>query len=300
MSELFDTNGTWYKGNLHMHTLRSDGQLSPKAAMKLYQKAGYDFIALTDHWIQSECETADGLLLLSGCEWDTGDMVKSPIFHIIGVGMKSKVSLKHSSSLPPQVIIDEITAANGIAILAHPAWSVTNPSDCMALNGLSGVEIYNSVSGLPWNGERADSSLYFDIWASQRKLFRCMAADDSHTYNGEQTRSFIMVNAKELTADSIKKSIKDGNFYASQGPLFESVSINDGVIEVKCSHVETIVFYSNTIWCYDRVFTGGVNSASYEIKPTDNYVRIELIDDKGNKAWSSPIAVNDVMSKDLI
>ncbi len=292
MKEIFNTSGTWYKGNLHMHTLRSDGHLSPEDAIALYEKAGYDFIALTDHWTQGECKTANHLLVLSGCEWDTGDMIEYPVFHIVGVGMENQVLLNHSSSLPPQRIIDAINEAKGIAILAHPAWSVTNPSDVVALNGLCGAEIYNSISGLPWNGQRSDSSLYFDIWASQEKFIRCMAADDSHFYNGEQTRSFIMVNAKELTSESIKGSIKDGNFYATQGPLFQAIRMSDDVVEVECSSVETIVFYSNTVWCEDRVVEGGADYASYRIKPTDKYVRIELIDSMGRRAWNSPLAVN--------
>lgn len=290
MKNLFNTCGSWFKGNLHMHTLRSDGHISPEAAMKLYQNAGYDFIAITDHWVQAENKMNDGLLILNGCEWNTGDMIDSPVYHIIGVGMEAEVTLEHS--IPPQQIIDAIHAAGGLAILAHPAWSVTNPSDVLALNGLCGSEIYNSVSTLPWNGRRADSSLYFDLWATQGKMIRCMAADDSHFYNGEQTKSFIMVNANELSADAIKKALAAGDFYASQGPLFESVCIDGDTVEVRCSEVESIVFYSNTVWCNDRVTGGGVSSATYEIKPTDRYVRIELVGKDGKMAWSSPFAVN--------
>lgn len=292
MEEILHTHGNWYKGNLHMHTTRSDGCLSPEEAVRVYRDAGYDFIALTDHWVQNETKQEDGFLIFSGCELDTGDMVHFPIFHIIGVGMKAEIGLERSLSRPPQEIIDAVRRAGGIAILAHPAWSVTDPAEAAGLKGLSGAEVYNSVSGLPWNGERADSSLYFDLWASQGKLFRCMAADDSHLYKGEQTRSFLMVNAEELSADSIRKAIRDGSFYASQGPKFRSVTMDGGTVRVSCSRVQTIVFYSNTIWCADRVATGGVDGASYRVQPTDRYVRVELIDAAGKKAWCSPFPVN--------
>ena len=291
MYKLFETGGNWYKGNLHMHTTLSDGNLLPDAAVSFYKKANYDFVALTDHWVQSEQKIIDGMLFLNGCEFDTGDMVNYPIFHIVGIGMQSHVSLRRLPSRNPQEIIDAITSAGGVAILAHPAWSITNPADCLALTGLSGAEIYNTVSGLPWNS-RPDSSLYFDIWASQGKLFNCIATDDSHFYKGEQTRSFIMVKAKELSAESIKKAITSGEFYASQGPQFKSVTIKDNVIEVTCSPVETVIFYSNTIYCSDRVKTGGTTFARYKIKPTDKYLRIELIDSNGNRAWGSPFFVN--------
>ena len=292
MKKLFRTSGNWYKGNLHMHTSRSDGEVSLDVAINIYKNAGYDFISITDHWIQGEDKMEDGFLMINGCEWDTGDMLKYQVYHIVGIGMESEVMLKRSPSLPPQEIIDAIVSAKGIPILAHPAWSVTNPLECMSLNGLCGVELYNSVSDLPFNGRRSDSSIYFDLWAAQGKLFGCMAADDSHFYKGEETRSFIMVNAEELSKKAIKDALLKGDYYASQGPLFYSIEYNDEVVEVKCQEVETIVFYSNTVWCPDRVFTGGVDCATYKIKPTDQYVRIELIDSNGNMAWSSPFFVN--------
>lgn len=290
MRSIIDAGGTRYKGNLHMHTTLSDGSLSPQKAAELYRKAGYDFIALTDHWVQSKTEDYDGMLMLPGCEFDTGDMLTSPVYHIVGAGMGAEVKLKRDHTRSPQAIIDAVNAAGGAAILAHPAWSVTIPELCMGLEGLSGTEIYNSVSGLPWNA-RPDSSVYIDIWAAQGKLFRCTAADDSHGYNGEQTMSFIMLKAEELTREGIVAALKKGDFYASQGPLFESVTLEGGDVKVKCSKVETVVFYSNTVWCEDRVITGGVTGAEYHVKPTDRYLRVELIDSEGRRAWCSPFAV---------
>ncbi|MDR3551759.1 MAG: hypothetical protein P4L75_01415, partial [Clostridia bacterium] len=81
--------------------------------------------------------------------------------------------------------------------------------------------------------------------------------------------------------------------YASQGPLFRSVAVSHNAVEVECEGAEMIVFQSNTVWCRDRVATGGASLAHYEIKPSDRYVRIELIDAQGNRAWSSPFFVNE-------
>lgn len=292
MTNLFDASGTWYKGNLHMHTTRSDGALPPKAAVEVYRNAGYAFLALTDHWVQSENGFENGLLLLSGCEWDSGG-IGGPVYHIIGAGMEKDAPLRREEKPGPQAIIDAIRQSGGIAVLAHPAWSVTDPADLLALRGLAGMEIYNSVSGLPWNGRRADSGLYVDLCAAKGALLPCFAADDSHSYDGEQTFSYIMVNAPELTAAALKKALAAGNFYASQGPRFESVTVSGGHVEVCCSPVETVVFYSNTIWCSDRVATGGVNFASYQIKPSDRYVRVELVDGSGRMAWTSPFRVQE-------
>ena len=39
----------WYKGNLHTHTINSDGDSSPDAVARWYKEHRYDFLALTDH-----------------------------------------------------------------------------------------------------------------------------------------------------------------------------------------------------------------------------------------------------------
>ena len=60
-----DQNGnTWYRGNLHMHTQVSDGDLPFEEAVALYRKAGYDFLAVTDHWKWCEEHREEDFLLL--------------------------------------------------------------------------------------------------------------------------------------------------------------------------------------------------------------------------------------------
>lgn len=289
---LFADKGVWFKGNLHMHTTASDGRLGPEDAVAYYRRAGYDFVAITDHWHVGAEKQEDGFLQLPGCEWDTGDMVHAPVFHIVGVGMRSPVGLERSHFLAPQRIIDTIRAAGGVAILAHPAWSLTDPQDVLQLHGLAGAEIFNTLSGIPWSNARPNSELYFDIWARHGRRMRCMAADDSHSYSGEQTRSFIRVKAPRLTPRAIQDALTAGDFYASQGPEFYRVDYEDGVVAVECSPVERVVFLSNTLWSAGRLAPGGDGRATYKVEPTDRFVRVELIDFYGRKAWCSPFAVN--------
>lgn len=45
----FETPGSWMKGNIHAHTTNSDGTLSPEKTVDYYSSYGYDFLALTDH-----------------------------------------------------------------------------------------------------------------------------------------------------------------------------------------------------------------------------------------------------------
>src|SRR5262249_52399561 len=51
MRSLFPAPGHFYKGNLHTHSTRSDGKLSPEEVVAAYRERGYDFLALTDHFL---------------------------------------------------------------------------------------------------------------------------------------------------------------------------------------------------------------------------------------------------------
>ncbi|MCD8069168.1 MAG: PHP domain-containing protein, partial [Lachnospiraceae bacterium] len=171
----------WYKGNLHTHSTCSDGRLTPHEVAELYQKAGYDFLALTDHWVFGNSWQRDDFLMLTGCEFDYGQAVeKEGIFHIVGIGMERMPAKIRKKESPPQELIDRIHEEGGIAILAHPAWSLNRVEDVVRFHGLDGTEIYNTTSGLPRNC-RPYSGAFIDVLATKGVLLPCMAADDTHT-----------------------------------------------------------------------------------------------------------------------
>ncbi len=139
----------WYKGNLHMHTTRSDGRLSPEEASELYRQNGYDFIALTDHWKQTMEDDFKGLLRLSGCEYNIGATPREGIYHILAIGCTNDPAVSRSDDA--QAIVDRIHAAGGLAVLAHPAWSINTPEQIESVRGFDATEIFNSVSDFPRN-----------------------------------------------------------------------------------------------------------------------------------------------------
>ena len=80
--------------------------------------------------------------------------------------------------------------------MAHPAWSLNTVATLSALQNVTAAEIYNSVSTYPWNGDRADASGVLDVAAAHGALYRFVASDDSHRYQGEAGRAFTMVQAE--------------------------------------------------------------------------------------------------------
>lgn len=289
---LSEHEGVWLKGNLHIHTQRSDGRKAFDEAVALYEAAGYDFIAVTDHWVVSEqAETTGGMLLLSGCEYHVGANVREGIYHIVGVGMQSPPELDRTQpGLNAQMLIDGIRAKNGLAILAHPAWSL-NSADCAAkLRGLSGTEIFNATSDFPFNA-RPYSGLFVDQLAAQGVLLPCMAADDVHEYGNDLCKGYLMVHAKEKTHEAVMEALRNGDFYATQGPRVR-LTVEAGLAVVECSEAAHVVFYSDGVFNPHRVTQGnGVTQAVYPLMKHETYVRAEVTDGEGRTAYTSPVRI---------
>lgn len=290
---LFQGNMPFFKGNLHCHSTLSDGALSPDEVIEVYRSLGYDFLALTDHRLLSPAaQTKEGMLLLSGTEMDYS--LAGEVVHIIGIGMSEEYSRSQSSRLGPQECIDGMRHYGGRAILAHPAWSMNTLTTLTGLHNLTAAEIYNSVSTYPWNGDRADSSLLLDQAATHGALYRFVASDDSHRYQGEAGRSFTHVQASDLSSKAILEALDAGRFYASQGPRFNQITLTDTELLIHCSPVDTVIFYSNQVWAAGRCVTGsGITMAHYNLEANqgETFLRCQIIDAQGKSAWSNPISL---------
>ncbi len=275
-----------FKVGLHIHTTLSDGSVSPEDSARIYKEAGFDAIAITDHWKFGDEQELSGLKILSGCEYNMGASDTSvDVMHIVGVGMKYAPDIKKEDDR--QYVIDEINKAGGIAILAHPAWSLNTPEEALCLKGFSAVEIYNSVSDAN-QSSRPYSGYFVDLIANKGMFLNIAATDDTHYYNGsDETKSYIMVKAEGL--EDIFEAIKNGDYYASQGPEVHVRREGDKLI-CDCSECVKIDFLSNAAWGPDRITRGkDLTHAEYQIKPFDKWARVEVLDENGNYAWSNII-----------
>ena len=277
-----------------MHTTLSDGNLSPVEAVQLYRKNGYDAVALTDHWFfGSGSDAEDGFTVLSGAEYNIGgnDGGGEGVFHIVGVGMSRAPSVMKSMSA--QQLIDRIHEAGGIAILAHPAWSLNTPEQILPLKNVDATEIYNSVSNVH-ESRRPDSSLIVDMLGCRGRFYPLVAADDTHYYEeGEACFAWIMVEAADNSRESLVRAIRRGDFYATQGPEVHLIKNEDGSFTVKCSPCEEIYFFSNLTWTR-RAFVGeNLTEATYVPRENDTFVRVQVKDAEGRYAWTNAVALGE-------
>lgn len=277
------------KVGLHIHTTRSDGRLSPEEAIRRYREAGFDAIAFTDHWCYGEGGEQDGLTVIAGAEYNIGGgSTEKGVYHILSLFADREPSVSPQNSA--QGIIDEIHRAGGMAVLAHPAWSLNTPEMILALRDVDATEIYNAVSATG-QSFRADSSLIVDMIASQGRHYPLLATDDAHYYEGEDDCvAYIMVESDSNDPQSLRHAIEEKRFYATQGP--EIHLLREGArFRVICSPASYIAFASNSSWC-PRVRRGeGLTSAEYSPVATDRFLRAFVIDANGKTAWSNTLAL---------
>ena len=284
--KLFSDSLPFLKANFHCHTNRSDGRLTPEECAAFYRSAGYDILSVTDHRKVTEIR-CDGLLMIPGTELDY-NFFRGQCVHILGLGMEKDIEAQWDPAGTPQEGIDLIARLGGIAVLAHPAWSLNTPEQILGLRDVDCTEIFNSVSDLPRNC-RPYSGLVLDMAAVKGRLLPLIATDDAHFYiPGDHCRSYIMLQADSLTEENVMKALREKRCYATQGPQLD-VRLEDGRVSVDCSPVESVVFYTDLAWEKYRAVVGkDITHADFELKD-QAFVRVEVCDSLGRYAWSQYI-----------
>lgn len=276
----------YYKLGLHAHTDLSDGKLPREAVIKLYRENGYDALAITDHWKYGENGWAGDMLLLSGAEYNKkGNDAIEGIFHILGIGMEHDPKLEKDT--PAQPAIDAIRKAGGMAVLAHPAWSMNTLEQAKGLVGVEATEIYNAVSE-SHQSIRAYSPHFVECCANAGIDYRVLATDDAHYYEGDDAcMGWVMAKMESLSRENVLKALRDGDFYATQGPeLYVRREGNEVIVE--CSPCKTVSVMTNMTWRANRVARGeGITSHSYTLKEDESWYRVEVQDADGKYAWSN-------------
>ena len=278
----YDSDGSWYKGNLHTHTTFSDGKLSLPEVIATYQRLGYDFLAISDHDFLTNLapfRSSTKMELIPAAEGGGGP-------HILCLSIKEAIM---PNSISRQEMIDRVNSQGGLAILNHPNWGMDfNHWDqpvLQSLNGYEGIEIYNGVV------ERLEgSSLATDRW--DRLLSKGIttwgyATDDFHRPE-DIGRGWVVVKARGKTLNSLIEALRMGRFYASTGVETLNVRSSDTVIFVEASNAQRIKFIG--LWGRELKLIDG-NKGEYKVKGDESYVRAECYGMGGHVAWTQPIWV---------
>ncbi len=299
----FSAKGQWFRGNCHTHTTLSDGRCGAAEMVDAYRSRGYDFLVLTDH---ADCQPdvrnlqRQDFLVMNGIELHPPSNARPRIMqHIIGIGVARDPSPKLVQAGSAASVIRWVKRNGGIPIYGHPYWSGHHVGHMREGRGAFGMEVHNTttevVRGL------GDSSVHLDQALSQRFHWKVFAVDDTHDVQRDGFRGWIMVKAPRLTRRAIMAAVRKGNFYATCGPEIRSLSVNRNIVRVECSPVREIVWHCVGPCGIRRASAKGpLTHADFDlrsIQARSHYVRLEMSDAAGRKAWSNPIWWNNKRRK---
>jgi len=285
----FSMPGRWYKGNVHTHTTRSDGQLDPDERVAAYRAAGYDFIALTDHFIVSNDagRSTDGFLIIDGVECHANGPELGEGYHILGLNVPPDAPLEDPMTVEEikRVLLD----AGALVALAHPYWSGNTVQRTLGvLDGMFALEVFNATT---LGAGKGTARVHWDDALDWGARVFGLAVDDSHGTEHDVFKGWMMLKAPSLDAASVIAALKAGAFYSTTGPRIEEVVLDDGRIYVRCSPATSITFVAQRY--HGRRFVAGsgkrLHEAEHVLRGEERYIRIEVWDASGGTAWTNPI-----------
>jgi len=214
----------WYRGDLHTHTVHSDGAWDVAGLLAAARAYRLDFVTLTDHNTVSgldEIARADSadLLTMGGVELTTfwG--------HALSLGTHQWIDWRTQPggrTMPD--IAGEVAQAGGLFVIAHPG-SVGDPvcTGCawrypdMMPGPARVVEVWNG----PWDNDQSGNedslALWYD-WLNRGHRLAATAGTDAHSFEPTLEVGFSVVYAEALSQAAILEAIGRGHLYLSAGP----------------------------------------------------------------------------------
>ncbi|ADB39520.1 histidinol-phosphatase [Spirosoma linguale] len=279
----------WYKGNLHTHSLWSDGDDYPEMIMDWYKANGYQFVGLSDHNIIQDVDkwvnvprqpdrrrTFDRYLRTFGPDWVTYRKGQNDS---LSVRLKQLHEYRNYFEEPGKFLIlksEEVSTGYQGKPIHMNVTNVKNlirplPGNSVAdvmQNNIDMVVAQRRLTGQPMFPHINHPNFYYAIKAEDlmqlryerffevfnghhlvnnygdsthegteamwdkinlhflqqaRPLMYGLGTDDSHNYYffgpefSNSGRSWVMVDAPELTPKSLVESMEAGRFYATSG-----------------------------------------------------------------------------------
>ena len=293
---LFEKAGRFYKGNIHTHSTVSDGHLPVEDVCRVYSEAGYDFLAITDHFMKAydykiadtrSCRT-DEFTTIIGAELHTGETELGQLWHILAVGLPLDFAKTGENETGPE-LAQRAMQAGAFVAAAHPQWYTLTEADVISLGDIHAIEIFNGTS--VGHSDKAESWYMMDLMLARGRRYTACATDDAHfdPRRRDTLLGWVHVKADELTPDTLLEALKTGDYYSSTGPKIYDIDVYTGdKIIVRCSPAER-VYVTGIGWTSSYVSGNGLINVELDISNFNSpYGRIVVRDDNGGRAWSNP------------
>jgi hypothetical protein len=301
--------GNWYKGNLHTHTINSDGDSTPDDVVRWYRERDYQFLTLTDH---NYLTSVDGLNAVHGAddkflvmkgEELTGGFGGKPI-HVNGLDMGRFAPAPTGTSVLDTVqrMVDAIRDARGVPSINHPnfGWAIT-PDELGQVQRTRLFEVYNGHPTVNNQGGGGVPGLEetWDRILSSGKMLYGIAVDDAHYFKRPEDptaprpgKGWVYVRSPRLEARALVEALERGDFYASTGVQMQTVDANATSLSLAVKTETASKYRIQFIGMQGRVLSESATpAATYTFKGDEGYVRAKVLESNGKMAWIQPVAV---------
>jgi hypothetical protein len=298
----FEGDGVWLRAALHAHTTNSDGELAPDLLVRHYEWAGYDVLAITDHWVRTEERSTRKLLVIPSTELNATCGPSEDDAHVLALGVEADPDPPDSFA-PLQEVVDWIRGHGGLPYLAHTYWSGLRTEQWEPCEGLLGIEVWNT--GCELEIGRGDSSIHWDEALERGSALQGLATDDSHHPGYDSGFAWTMVHAAERTQEAVLEALRAGRFYGSTGPTIESVEVDGNAVVVRSSPAQSVTLvsarhrgaranagrlgYPNGSTILERDSAGLITACRLEKPPLAPFGRVVVSDTRACRAWTNPL-----------
>ncbi len=297
--------GRFYRGNLHCHSDRSDGTLAPAELARTYREAGYDFIAITDHfevrfgWPVTDTRALrdETFTTLVGAELSSADWSDPSVYWVGAVGLPPDFA-------PPPAgdhaeAIARAAAAGAFVCLLHPGLNNLRAEAVErlpAFDAVDAVEIYTHQSSI-YRPDTAVAAPFLDALLEDGHRLGAVAADDAHFRDvPDGFGAWVEVFAPACDPVALLAALKAGSYYSTQGPAIAGLALDGDELRVSCSPCERILLTGpGRLWrrWRWRVAAPGeppLREATFAISDfRGSFCRVTVVDADGRRAWSNPI-----------
>lgn len=298
------------RGNLHTHSLRSDGTAPIEAMVRWYRDHDYQFLAMTEHNVRVDpselaAQLKPGFVLLAGEE--VTNKWKGLPLHVNAICASRTIGGGDNFDDPAvglARVTASIRAAGGIPLVNHPnfGWALDAGDIAKGASGAFLLEIWSGHPIVRTGGDAMHPSteaIWGDVVARGVPAIPA-AVDDAHGLGGEPGsgdalpgRGWVEVFGAELTPTSICEALGSGRLYASSGPRLARIQVRgDELLVVPRDARTTVTFLGE--WgeelaksvTADAPATAEGHAVVYRLRGGEITVRARVSDPDGGRAWT--------------
>ena len=216
----------WYRGELHAHTIESDGALTADELISAAHNANLDFLAITDHFTTSQWWRIDDshlppMAILNSCE------ITSQNGHANIHGLKQWVDVYvDRDDWSPDQAAAEVHKQGGVFCINHVMSSLLGWRHFGF--DWSNADIFEIIHSLEGANNIPQVSFWDTLLREGYRLIGVAGTDCHNPANEIETLGALAtwIYADKLSQGGIIAGLKRGNVFASRGPKLEFSAAN--------------------------------------------------------------------------